>query len=178
MRGSRVARRYARAMIGLSEDHAQLEAWAVELERLARAVEMPEFQMRLASPELSLATRVEVLGRIAERLELSYPIRSLMTVVARHGRIFDLPAVAESYRDQLDILFGRTRAALTFAREPGPDDTQAVIAGLERLARKTIIPTIKVDEALLGGVVAELEGKIYDGSLATRLSEAEHRLLG
>ena len=178
MKGSRVARRYARAMIGLSEDHAQLEAWAAELDRLARAAGTPEFQTGLASPELSLATRVEVLSKVADRLELSYPIRSLTTVVARHGRIFDLPAIAESYRDQLDTLFGRTRATLTFARQPSPDDTKAVVAGLERLAHKIVIPTIKVDEALLGGVVAELEGKIYDGSLATRLSEAEHRLLG
>jgi F0F1-type ATP synthase delta subunit len=52
------------------------------------------------------------------------------------------------------------------------------VRGLEVMVRKTVIPTVKVDESLLGGVVAELEGKIYDGSLATRLREAERRLAG
>jgi F0F1-type ATP synthase delta subunit len=46
------------------------------------------------------------------------------------------------------------------------------------VVRKTVIATVKVDQALLGGVVAELEGKIYDGSLATRLSEAQRRMMG
>jgi F-type H+-transporting ATPase subunit delta len=41
-----------------------------------------------------------------------------------------------------------------------------------------IIPTVKVDPALLGGVMAELGGRIYDGSLATRLEEAKRRLAG
>ena len=53
-----------------------------------------------------------------------------------------------------------------------------MVRGLEAIAHKKIIPTVKVDQALLGGVVAELEGKIYDGSLATRLGEAERRLVG
>ncbi len=43
---------------------------------------------------------------------------------------------------------------------------------------KKIIATVKVDKALLGGVVAELGGKIYDGSLATRLAHAQQRLAG
>jgi F-type H+-transporting ATPase subunit delta len=171
VKGSRVAKRYARALLGLSEDRKQLETWAAELERLARIADAPEIALRLASPEVSHEARVEAMAKIAERLELSYPLRSLAVVVARHGRIADLTAVSQSYQDQLDVLLGRARATLTFAREPNAQDTEAVV-------RKTVIATVKVDQALLGGVVAELEGKIYDGSLATRLSEAQRRLVG
>ncbi len=153
MKGSRVAKRYARALLGLSEDRGQLETWGAELERLARIADAPEIAFRLASPEVSREARIEAMAKIAERLDLSYPLRSLAVVVARHGRIADLIAVSQSYQDQLDVLLGRARATLTFARAP-------------------------LDQALLGGVVAELEGKIYDGSLATRLSEAERRLAG
>jgi F0F1-type ATP synthase delta subunit len=53
-----------------------------------------------------------------------------------------------------------------------------VVEGLAAIAHKKIIPTTKVDASLVGGVVAELEGKIYDGSLATRLADAERRLSG
>lgn len=178
MKGSRVAKRYARALLGLSEDHGQLEAWGAELERLARIAEAPEVALRLASPEVSHEARVEAMAKVAERLGLSYPLRSLAVVVARHGRIADLAAVSESYQDQLDVLLGRARATLTFARDPRPQDTEAVVRGLEAMVRKTVIATVKIDQALLGGVVAELEGKIYDGSLATRLSEAQRRLVG
>jgi F-type H+-transporting ATPase subunit delta len=178
MRDSRVAKRYARALLGLSEDRAQLEAWGGELERLARITDAPEVALHLGSPEVSHEARVEAMAKIAERLELSYPIRSMAVVVARHGRIADLIAIADSYQQQLDALLGRARAMLTFAREPGPEDTAAVTRGLEAMSRKSIIATVKVDEKLLGGVIAELEGKTYDGSLATRLREVGRRLAG
>ena len=178
MTGSRVAKRYARALLGLSADRGQLETWGAELERLARIVGAPEVSFRLASPEISHEARIEAMSKIAERLELSYPLRSLAVVIARHGRIPDLAAVSDSYQEQLDALLGRARATLIFAREPGEPDVEAVVRGLEAMAGKTVIATVKVDQRLLGGVVAELEGKIYDGSLATRLSEAERRLVG
>jgi F-type H+-transporting ATPase subunit delta len=178
VRSSRVAKRYARALLGLSADRGQLEAWGGELERLARLVAAPEVSFRLASPEVSHEARIEAIAKIAERLGISYPLRSLAVVIARHGRIPDLTAVSDSYQEQLDSLLGRARATLIFAREPGPQDVEAVVRGLEAMAGKSVIATVKVDQKLLGGVVAELEGKIYDGSLATRLSEAERRLVG
>ena len=88
MKSSRVAKRYARALLGLSDDHAQLETWGAELERLARIVDAPEIALRLASPELlARGARCEAMAKIAERLDLSFPLRSFAVVVARHGRI-------------------------------------------------------------------------------------------
>jgi F-type H+-transporting ATPase subunit delta len=176
LKSSKVAKRYARALLGLSGDHAQLEIWGAELERLARIVASPEIAVTFASPEVAPATKLEALAKIAEKLELSYPVRSFAAVVARHSRIEDLPAVAESYRRMLDDLMGRTQAVLTFAQAPADHELAPVLSGLEAIAHKKIIPTVNVDAALIGGVVAELEGKTYDGSLASRLAEAARRL--
>ncbi|HXZ88939.1 MAG TPA: ATP synthase F1 subunit delta [Candidatus Binataceae bacterium] len=178
MKSSKVAKRYARALAGLSTDPAQLEAWGVELERLAQLVGAPEVAAQLASPEVSPSARIRALTVIGERLGLSFPLRSFGAVVARHGRIEDLPAIAEAYRRILDDLMGRVRPTITFARSPYDAELAQVLAGLEAIAHKKIIPTVRVDAALLGGVVVELEGKTYDGSLATRLAEAQRRLAG
>jgi F-type H+-transporting ATPase subunit delta len=176
LKSSKVAKRYARALLGLSGENTQLEIWGAELERLARIVASPEIAVTFASPEVTPATKLEALAKIAEKLELSYPVRSFAAVVARHGRIEDLPAVAESYRRMLDDLMGRARAVLTFAQAPADHELAQVLGGLEAIAHKKIIPTVNVDAALIGGVVAELEGKTYDGSLASRLAEAARRL--
>ena len=178
MRSSKVAKRYARALLGLSADHKQLESWGAELERLGRVIDAPEIAASFASPEVSQALKIEALKKIAEKLELSFPLRSFAAVVASHGRIGDLPAISDAYIRMLDDLMGRARALLTFAGEPSPDELKRVLDGLERIARKKIIPTVKIDAALLGGVVVELEGKTYDGSLAARLAEAQRRLAG
>lgn len=173
---SGVAKRYARALAELAADGAGLEGWSAELERMAGVLAAPEALLALESPELSHQARIEAVGRIVERLALSFPVRSFAVVVARHCRLADLPAIVEAYRELTDERLGRARATLTFAREPGADEIARVVEGLGAIARRTIIPTVKIDAALLGGVIAELEGKTYDGSLATMIAEAERRL--
>lgn len=177
MKNTRVAKRYARALIELAEK-SQVEKWGAELERLAAIVDSPELEARLASPDLSKTVRQEAMAKIAEKLDLSFPVRSFAVVVARHGRIDEVSAIAEAYRDLVDQMLGRERATLTFAVEPTAEETERVVAGLEAIAMKKIIPTIKVDKELLGGVVAELGGKTYDGSLAARVAEAQLKLAG
>jgi F-type H+-transporting ATPase subunit delta len=178
VRSSKVAKRYARALAGLSSDHSHLEAWGAELERLAQIVGAPQVTAQLGSPEVTPVARLQALALISERLRLSFPLRSFSAVVARHGRLEDLPAIAEAYRDILDELLGRVRATLIFARAPYDAELAQVMTGLEAIAHKKIIPTVKIDGTLLGGLVVELEGKTYDGSLATRLAEAQRRLAG
>jgi F0F1-type ATP synthase delta subunit len=78
----------------------------------------------------------------------------------------------------LDELMGRARATLTFARQPGDADVNRIVSNLEHIAHKKIIPTVKIDDALLGGVVVELESRTYDGSLTSALAEAQRRLAG
>ncbi len=173
---SGIGKRYARALAALASDNTQLEGWGAELERLAALVAAPEVSVVLESPERSQQARIEAIGKIVERLALSFPVRSFAMVLTRHRRLTDLPAIVQAYRELTDERLGRVRATLTFAREPGPDEIARVVDGLHAIARRTIIPTVKVEPGLLGGVVAELEGKIYDGSLATMIAEAERRL--
>jgi len=178
MRNSRAAKRYARALLGLSNDRTQLQAWGAELERLARIIETPEIDAAFASPEVSVTAKIQALASIIERLKLSFPVQSFTAVVVRHGRIPDLPAMAEAYSMMLDDLMGRARATLTFATQPSDPEVTGIIGKLEQIAHKLIMPTIRIDQTLLGGVVVELEGKTYDGSLTSRLTEAQRRLAG
>jgi F-type H+-transporting ATPase subunit delta len=173
---SRVVRRYARALLDLAADQNQLEAWGVELERIARLVASPEIGPRLTSPEIPEQARVQAMQLIGERLGLSYPLQSFAVVLARHRRIGEAPAVSLAYQDLLDERLGRARATITFAAQPSDDASAQVVAGLEKMADKKIIATFNVDPALLGGVVAQLEGITYDASLANRLEKMKRRL--
>jgi F-type H+-transporting ATPase subunit delta len=167
---SKVARRYALALLELAADQDQLEAWGAELERLAQAVSSPDLMGRLTSPELPDQLRLEAITLVASRLQLSFPLRSFAVVVARHARLAEIEAMAQAYQDLLDLRLGRARARLTFPAQPTNADLNAVVEGLERLSGKKIIAAVNVDPALIGGVVAELEGRTYDASVATRLA--------
>jgi F-type H+-transporting ATPase subunit delta len=176
MSSMRAAKRYARALIELAVEQNQLEPWGAELARLASTLGAPEVSSLLSSPEIPQQARVQAVSTIAERLNLSFPLRSFAMVVARHGRIDEIAAISDSYQAQLDDYLRRARATLTFAQGPQDDDVNRVVGALENISGKKVIPTVRVDPALLGGVVAELEGKTYDASLATRLEAARRRL--
>src|SRR5947207_290885 len=118
MSGGRVAKRYALALLELASEQNQLEPWGAELARLAGAISSPELKEGLTNPELSEQTRLEAATKIAERLGLSFPLRSFAVVVARHGRLGNIEAISRSYQDQLDERVGRARATLTFAAKP------------------------------------------------------------
>ncbi|MCL5044734.1 MAG: ATP synthase F1 subunit delta [Deltaproteobacteria bacterium] len=178
-RGSRAARRYARALLELGDgEPARLAAWGEELGRLAETFEAAELRAVVFSPELSQERRLGLLARVSELLGLSYPVRSLAAVAARHGRLAEMGAIADAYAALLDQMLGRTRARLSFAQAPSDREVQEVVRALERLTGKTVLATVALDPALVGGVVAEVEGKIYDASLAGMLAEAERRLAG
>jgi F-type H+-transporting ATPase subunit delta len=173
---SKVARRYAQALLELAADQDRLEQWGAELERLAQTISSPELLPRLTSPELPDEQRLEAVTLVAARLELSFPLRSFAVVVARHGRLVDFTAIAQAYRDLLDRHLGRARAMLTFAAPPGDADLAAVVEALERLSGKKIIAQVNVDPKLIGGVVAELEGRTYDASVANQLEVLQREL--
>jgi F-type H+-transporting ATPase subunit delta len=172
----RVAKRYARALLALVTNDSELESWGTALQKLAAVIEDPELFLRLGVPDLPVRTRIEIIDKIAERLNLGFPLRSFAAVAARHGRLTELPAISKAYRELVDERLGRTRAILTFARPPADVEIQKIVDNLATIAGKTIIPTGKVDGTLLGGVIAELEGRTYDGSLATMITGVQQRL--
>ena len=73
---------------------------------------------------------------------------------------------------------GRVRASITTAAEPAAEDLDSIIATFRKTAGRDVVAEVKTDEELLGGVVVELEGRVYDGSIRTRLARLAARMSG
>ncbi|MGD0838797.1 MAG: F0F1 ATP synthase subunit delta [Polyangia bacterium] len=48
---------------------------------------------------------------------------------------------------------------------------------IERWTGKKVVMTTQVDPSLIGGVVAEVAGTVFDGSVVARLDAMRNRLL-
>ena len=156
-----------------------MQTWGTELERLAQIADAPEIAFRLASPEISQEARIEAMAENRRAARSKFPAALVRGGVGAPRADRRSDAVSQSYQDLLDRA-ARTRARDADFRDSSPNDVtvQRVVSGSKRWLHKKIIPTVKVDPALLGGVMAELGGKIYDGSLATRLAKQQRRLVG
>ena len=62
---------------------------------------------------------------------------------------------------------------------PNPLETVALEGmreALQRVSGKEVIPQQESDPGLIGGVVIQLEGKVYDGSVRTQIEKMRERI--
>lgn len=177
MRGA-VSRRYARALFSLARDAGALESTAEELERLAGVASNPQIGPVLRSPLLSPSRRKALAETLIADLAMSDLVARFVRLLADRQRLAELPAIAQFFLRLLDDEKGRVRLALRTAVGLDDADRQRLTAAFARLTGKEIIPAVTVEPGLLGGVVAEVEGKVYDGSVRSQLERIAKQLAG
>ena len=71
---------------------------------------------------------------------------------------------------------GRVTAEVTSAKPLEIAQLTEITVALEKLSGKKVTVTKREDESLLGGVIAKLGDKVYDGSLRTQLRNLRDEL--
>jgi F-type H+-transporting ATPase subunit delta len=64
---------------------------------------------------------------------------------------------------------GRIRAEIITASEPSEAEIGRIKGALEKVAGGSIDITTKVDPSIVGGIVAKVEDRVFDGSIKTQL---------
>jgi F-type H+-transporting ATPase subunit delta len=175
---SAVSRRYAKALFAIARDKAILEPTAEELMRLGTAAANEALQPVVRSPLLSASRRTELANILITELNLSDLLSRFVRLLADRQRLAELPGIADFYLRLLDEEKGRVRVAVRTAVELNDTDQKQLIDAFARLTGKEVIPTVTVDPDLLGGVVVEAQGKVYDGSVRAQLDRIADRLTG
>jgi len=75
-------------------------------------------------------------------------------------------------------MLARVRATLTSAAPLSPEQLDAIVTALGRQTGRTVLVEQQADPQLLGGLVVDVEGKVYDGSLRTQLEALATSIAG
>jgi F-type H+-transporting ATPase subunit delta len=175
---SSVARRYAKAIASIATEQNSLDATAGELRSLATLAAAPSVAPILANPLLSADSRQSIARTLGEQLRLAPMTRNFLSLLADHQRLDLLVGIADQYDRIVDKALGRVRARIQTAVELSADQQRAVDAALEKLTGRKVIAERSVDKDLLGGMVVEVEGKVYDGSVRTQLRRLASAMAG
>lgn len=175
---SSIARRYARAIFALAQEEGTLDPTGSELAGLAAVVSDPDVAAGLASPLLTPANRRALVDTLAEQLHLQPTTRKFLGLLADRQRLDQLAAIADQYRRALDLSLGRVRAQITSAAPLSTEQEQQILQLLARRTGKQVLAATSVDPALLGGVVVEVEGTVYDGSVQNQLERLAASIAG
>jgi F-type H+-transporting ATPase subunit delta len=173
-----LARRYAKALLGIGIQQQTYDALGKELDRTAATFSSsPDLRQVLENPIFPLEKRRLVLEELARRLGLSKVVRNFVLLLLEKGRIGALPDIARAHRALVDEHAGRVRAVVTTARPLDPTLEQRLKTALERQSGKVVLLEKKEDPSIVGGLVTQLGDIVYDGSVRTQLARLREELL-
>jgi F-type H+-transporting ATPase subunit delta len=174
-----LGRRYARALLELAQEAGTAAPVGDDLARLAAAFEDPSLQAVVSSPAIAGAARRKVVADVVAAVGVSKLVANLVGLLADRGRLLVLPDVARSYERLLDQRLGRARVRIASAVALTPAQKAELTDLAKRLTgRQDVIVTTAVDADLLGGVVLDAGGTVYDGTIRTQLVRLSKEMAG
>jgi F-type H+-transporting ATPase subunit delta len=179
-RASTAARRYARALFAIAQEEWRVDEVRRELAALLQVLdESAELHAVLFQPLHPLAQRRAVLGGVMARLGSSHSVRNFCSFVVDQRRVVDFPAIVQEFNRLADEAAGRLSAVVTSARplaESQRERLRAVLAARAGRDPRDVQLEVRVDESLLGGVVAQVGGVVFDGSIRNHLRQLRSNL--
>jgi F-type H+-transporting ATPase subunit delta len=173
-----VARRYAKALFELATESGTLETVVTEIANIADAYEgNKELARALDNPLVALDAKRAILRDLADGMKVSAITKHTLLLLGDRRRANALSAVARSLAELADKKKGIVRAEVTSAVNLPDAYYDRLKTQLERVTGKKITIDRRIDPAILGGVVARIGDRIFDGSLQSRLSEVRQHLL-
>ena len=177
MRETTIARNYAEALLSLAQKANDPHGWGKMLNDIAQAIGADVTLRRfLESPKVSADQKSEILAKALQDRVPRILVRYLQTLI-RNRRQMMIPVIATEYFALLDEAENRVHADVTLAREPSKAEQTAIKERLGTALKKDVVPHVRVDPAILGGVIVKIGDTVMDGSVRKRLTTLRSRLV-
>lgn len=173
-----IARRYARALFELAQEADRTDKVEQDLEGFVEGIhQVPEVWRSLTNPGFSRGERREVLDKMLPYFSLEATTGNFLRLLIDKGRVDHLDAIAREYRGLNDEHQKRVRARVRSAMTLGDADLARLEDLLQQVTGRTVLLEHEVDDGLIGGMVTEVGGLVFDGSLRTQLRRIKERLV-
>jgi len=162
------ARRYAQAVFDIARERKELDRWQSDLDRITDLCRDATVMALLEHPKVRFEDKAKLLSEwLGDINPLALNLVYLLVTRGGLGRIGD---IAGEYRRLLDSYHGIERAEVTTAVALDDGEKRQLEEQLGAVVGKKVVLEAKVDESLIGGVVARVGGKLLDGSVLSQLT--------
>jgi F-type H+-transporting ATPase subunit delta len=172
----RLSRRYGKALFELALEQQKEDAIGQEIERFLAAYTNSPLQTVLNNPAFDLNSRKAILLEITKNLQVSALSINFLSILLERDRLTYLSAIVSYYRGLLNAAKGRVEAKVTDATPLEPALMERLRAALHAISGKEVVLREETESGLIGGLMVELEGTIYDGSVRTQLEKMKQRI--
>ena len=166
---SQIATNYAQALYDLAKEESITDVVLQQLTALRQAFgEEPEFLRLMTAASLSKEERCRILDD-SFRGKVEAYVLNFMKILTEKGYMREFADCAKAYRDAYNADHGIVPVLAVTAVPLKPEQVQRLTQKLEKITGKTIDLSCRVDQAVLGGVRLDYDGKRLDGTVQTRL---------
>lgn len=166
--------RYANALYSAASKTKLLDAVEKELVKLQTTLKTDtRFNEFVLNPTLKRQLKVEAVKQIASKIQLSPPSTNLLGLLAENGRLKNLNGVINLFKTIMAAHRGDLPCEVITAKPLDDATKQELQAALKAFAKKGehIQLEIKVDPAIIGGMIVSIGDKYVDMSISSKVKK-------
>jgi len=169
---SGVAGRYASALFELARDAKQFDAVKADLAKFEDLLgENAELDRLVRSPVFGADEKLKALSAVLDKAGIGGLAANFLRVLTTNRRLSSVRDVIRAFRTLLAQHRGEVTAQVTVAEKLSDKNLDALKDALKfKTGGKDIDLEIKIDPAIIGGLVVKVGSQMVDSSLRTKLN--------
>jgi F-type H+-transporting ATPase subunit delta len=172
-----VAFRYAKSLLDLAKEKNQVDAVYADFKLFDEVVEQNrDLYMMLRSPIVKHFNKLTVLRKIFQG-RVNESTWAMMEIITRKNREEILPAVANEFQRQYELLKGIQRALVSTAAPLTAEQRTSIQKMVEEATGKSVVLQEEVKPDLIGGFVLRINDQQFDTSVRKNLNDLKVRML-
>jgi F-type H+-transporting ATPase subunit delta len=172
-----LAKRYSRALFNLALEQKAIEEYGAELDGFNQVLrDLPDLGNAIRNPLYPEGVKKTIFLQVAARLELSPIVKSFLNLLVEKRRMQHLSEIAHYYHRLIDEHSNISRAKVKAAVKLEDAEIGEIAAVLEKKIGRKIIVEFDQDPSLLGGVFAQIDDFVLDGSVKRQLIKFKESL--
>jgi F-type H+-transporting ATPase subunit delta len=169
---SGMAGRYGGALFELALENKAVDAVKTDLEQFdAMIAGSPDLTRLVRSPVFGVDEQLKALSAILAKAGISGLTANFLRVITTNRRLFAVREMIRAYRALAARHTGEVSAQVTVAEKLSDQNLDALKGALKTVTGgKDIDLDVKIDPAIIGGLIVKVGSRMVDSSLRTKLN--------
>ncbi len=172
-----VAGRYATALFELALEEGKLAEVETHLVDLAEILDASDDLRRLVhSPAFSMDQQAKAMRVIADGVGTSGLTRNFLELLVEKRRLSSLSDIIGAFRTLAARHRGEVEAEVVSAVSLSEDEKTDIKSALRDFAGQDVTMKLRVDPAILGGLIVTVGSRMIDNSVRSKLNRLRHAM--
>lgn len=160
---------YALAMFGIALENDAMDAIYEDLKVVEEAiVKNPEYIEFLINPAIPKSERLKSIADVFEGRVVE-DVFAFLSIIVEHEDTYCLKEAIVEFTDMYEDYKKYATALITSAVELTREQKDRLIQKLSKATGKRVVPTYEIKKDLIGGVMVEIDGQFFDGTVKKNL---------